>query len=123
MDDRNVVPGDVLVITLPSHFPGGREQEGNRPAIVVGIPKGFVRYPVVVVVPLTTQAGVWPQKNPELYQRISKGEGGIPKNSIALIDQVRAVDIHRVKSFLGSLEELTYSSIRVGLLKLFQGLL
>ena len=87
------------------------------------IPKGSVRYPIVVVVPLTTQAGVWAQKNPELYQRIPKGEGGIPKNSIALIDQVRAVDIHRVKSFLGSLEELTYSSIRVSLLKLFQGLL
>lgn len=123
MNDRNVVPGDVLVINLPSHYPGGREQEGSRPAIAVGIPKGSVRYPVIVVVPLTTQAGSWAKNNPELYQHIPKGEGGIPKKSVALIDQVRAVDIHRVKSFLGSLEDSTYASIKDSLLKLFQGIL
>jgi len=54
--------GDVVFVNLPSHNPKGHEQEGKRPAVVVGVPLGDVRYPVVVVVPLTTQFGVWVKK-------------------------------------------------------------
>lgn len=57
MRARAAVPGDVLLIALPSHDPKGHEQEGLRPAIVVGIPRGPVRYPVVIVVPLTSKSG------------------------------------------------------------------
>jgi mRNA interferase MazF len=48
-----IAQGDVLVVALPSHEPKGHEQEGYRPAIVVGVPKGEVRYPVVIAIPLT----------------------------------------------------------------------
>jgi mRNA-degrading endonuclease toxin of MazEF toxin-antitoxin module len=51
-----ITPGDIVLIALPSHDPSGHEQEGVRPAIVVGVPQGLVRYPVVVAVPLTTTA-------------------------------------------------------------------
>ena len=121
MGGNSVVPGDVLIIKLPTHYPKGREQEGSRPAIAVGIPQGIIRYPVVVVVPLTTQVGFWAKKNPSLYQTIPQGAGGIPQHSIALIDQVRAIDIQRVQAYLGSLEEPTYAPIRNSLLKLLQG--
>lgn len=121
MSGNNVAPGDAIIIKLPSHHPKGREQEGSRPAIAVGIPQGIIRYPVVVVVPVTTQIGPWATKNPALYQIIPQGTGGIPQHSIALIDQVRAIDIRRVQAYLGSLEEPTFASIRSSLLKLFQG--
>ncbi|HAG08004.1 MAG TPA: hypothetical protein DCK87_00305 [Desulfotomaculum sp.] len=54
MAGEAITPGDILLIALPSHDPSGHEQEGVRPAIAVGVPQGHVRYPVVIVVPLTT---------------------------------------------------------------------
>jgi len=120
MKDNTIKPGDILLIALPSHNPKGHEQEGSRPAIVVGIPKGAIRYPVVIVVPLTTQSGSWAIKNPNLYHYIPQGTAGIPRDSIALIDQLRAVDIQRVRAYLGSLEEELFNPIRNSLLRIFR---
>ncbi|WP_307718808.1 type II toxin-antitoxin system PemK/MazF family toxin [Desulfocucumis palustris] len=99
----------------------GHEQEGSRPAIVVGVPKGAIRYPVVIVIPLTTQSGPWAIKNPNLYHYIPQGTAGIPRDSIALIDQLRTVDVQRVRAYLGSLEKEIYERIRKSLLKIFSG--
>jgi mRNA interferase MazF len=115
-----VVPGDVLLVALPSHEPRGHEQEGVRPAIVIGIPWGPVRYPVVIVVPLTTQSGIWARENPTLYFPLPAGAGGIPKASIVLIDQVRAVDVRRVRGYLGTLGEEVFEPILNALLRLFR---
>jgi len=115
-----VAAGDVLSITLPTHDPEGHEQEGVRPAVVVGVPQGYMRYPVVIVVPLTTQSGLWVARNPALYQSLPPGAGGIPRASTVLIDQVRAVDIRRVRAYIGTLEEAAFEPIRTNLLKLFQ---
>ena len=45
--------GDVVLLNLPSHRPKGHEQEGKRPVIIIGVPVGVVRYPVVIVIPLS----------------------------------------------------------------------
>ncbi|WP_406676416.1 type II toxin-antitoxin system PemK/MazF family toxin [Moorella sp. ACPs] len=115
-----VAAGDILLIALPVHDPKGHEQEGVRPAVVVGVPQGPVRYPVVIVVPLTTRSGPWAKQNSNLYQPLPPGAGGIPQASIVLIDQVRAVDVRRVKAHLGTFEEKTFEPIRSSLCELFQ---
>lgn len=119
MRNKSVTPGDILLIDLPIHDPKGHEQEGNRPAVVVGMPQGPVRYPVVIVVPLTTQSGPWVKKNPTLYRHLPPGAGGIPQASTALIDQVRALDVRRVRTYLGSLEQELFGPIRNSLIQLF----
>jgi mRNA interferase MazF len=115
-----VAAGDIFLIALLVHDPKGHEQEGVRPAVVVGVPQGPVLYPVVIVVPLTTRSGPWAKQNPNLYQPLPPGAGGIPRASIVLIDQVRAVDVRRVKAYLGTLEEKTFEPIRSSLCELFQ---
>lgn len=91
---RELVAGDVLLITFPVHVPGGHEQEGQRPAVVVAVPPSPLRFPVVIVAPLTSQAGPWADQNPALYPGLPLGSGGLTRNSIALLDQIRAVDVH-----------------------------
>ena len=118
MEGKSIVPGDLLLVALPSHKPKGHEQEGYRPVIVVGVPIGVVRYPVVIVVPLTTHSGLWAEENPDLYQHIPSGSGGLYQDSIALIDQLRAVDVRRVKAYLGSLDTKSFYPIRASLFKL-----
>lgn len=93
MKEKVITAGDVLLVTLPSHDPKGHEQEGYRPVIVAAVPEGEVRYPVLIAIPLTTKGGPWVKKNPKLYQHIPKGAGGVPRESIALIDQIRSIEI------------------------------
>ena len=95
--------GSVLMVRMPTHDPAGHEQQGLRPAVVVGIPTPPVRYPMVMVVPLTSKLGEWQNANPTLYPVLSAGSGGIPRLSVALVDQCRTVDPSRILSELGTL--------------------
>jgi mRNA interferase MazF len=110
--------GDVIVVTLPEQVPPGREQQGYRPAIVVGIPRalGIPRYPLLLVIPLTThQSQQWTIKSPDLYPVLAAGEGGLPTSSIALLDQVRSLDKSRINRYIGTLSPEQYQPILNGL--------
>jgi mRNA interferase MazF len=113
--------GDILLIMLPTHAPAGHEQEGVRPAVVVGLPEraGQPRFSTLLVIPLTTQEGTWSKKAPRLYPRLRGGAGGLPRPSIALLDQVRSIDARRVSSYLGSLTGKEFQSINEGLKRIF----
>jgi len=100
-----VEAGDVVLAALPSHSPSGREQEGTRPVVVAGVPPEPLRYPVVVVVPLTTQRGTWAEANPAIYPTLEPGAGGLPAEPTVLLDQVRAIDARRVVQYLGTLSK------------------
>jgi len=47
---RRLQIGDVIIVQLPTHQPGGHEQKGIRPAIAVGLPNllGRPRFPVIL---------------------------------------------------------------------------
>lgn len=112
--------GDVVIVALPNHTPKGREQQGTRPAVVVGVPSGELRYPMLIIAPLTTQTGSWALKNPSLYPRLEAGTGGLPKSSIILLDQIRGLDVSRVLAYLGTLTPQQYVPILEGLMLLFK---
>jgi len=113
--------GDILLIMLPTHAPPGHEQEGVRPAVVVGLPEraGQPRFSTLLVIPLTTQEGTWSKKTPRLYPRLRAGAGGLPRLSIALLDQVRSIDARRVSSYLGGLTGKEFQPIKEALKQIF----
>ena len=117
----NLKGGDVVLVTFPSHQPKGHEQEGKRPAIVMGIPSGVVRYPVVLVAPLTTQTGEWVEKNPAIYPQLVAGIGGLSQNSVVLLDQPRAVDVQRVTIYFGTFPAEHYQLLLQGVKTIFEG--
>jgi mRNA interferase MazF len=115
--------GDVITAKFPSQNPSGREQEGFRPAIVVGIPSrlGKLRFPLVFVVPMTTDRGQeWADINPNLYVRFSAGVANLKSPSIALLDQVRAIDVSRIVAYRGSLTPQQYEAIAESLQKIME---
>jgi len=116
----DLVRGDVILVKFPSHQPRGREQEGQRPAVIVGIPQGTVRCPVILVAPLTTQVGDWAVENPTLYPRLEAGIGRLSKTSIVLIDQLKAIDVRRVIAYLGTLPEEQLRIITTGLKQILE---
>ncbi len=110
--------GDVIIVHLPAHQPTGHEQEGHRPAVVVGPLDriGPPRFPLLVAVPLTTyRRQPWVQAAPRLYPVLETGSGGLPQASVALLDQIRSLAPTRVLLWLGWLIDTEYTPIREGL--------
>jgi mRNA interferase MazF len=123
MTERILQIGDVVTAKFPSQNPSGREQEGYRPAIVVGLPSrlGKLRFPLVFVVPMTTDRGQeWADINSELYVRFSAGVAGLKSPSIALLDQARAIDVSRIAAYRGSLTPQEYAAIAEALQKIIE---
>ncbi len=113
--------GWVLRANLAQRIPPGHEQEGLRPVIVVGLPSlaGSPRYPVIVVVPLTTDKGQkWVQNSPMLYPRLPAGAGGLPIDSVVLLDQIQIIDASRLVLKVGELKKSEMGSITEGLKKI-----
>ncbi len=122
MTQRSLQFGDIVTAIFPEQMPKGREQQGYRPAIVVAIPDllDIPRFPLIVVIPLTTDQGQkWAIVSSNLYPRFSAGVAGLRSSSIALLDQVRALDISRVTAYRGSLSPREYQPILYGLQRMF----
>lgn len=85
---ETIAIGDLVLVALPVHNPPGREQQGTRPAVVVGLPSGEIRYPTVAIAPLTTATGSWSSNNPTLYPLLEAGAGDLYRPSIVLLPQV-----------------------------------
>jgi mRNA interferase MazF len=123
MTERALQIGDIVTVKFPSQVPSGREQEGYRPAIVVGIPSrlGQLRFPLVFVIPMTTDRGQeWATLSPELYVTFAAGVAGLKSPSIALLDQVRAIDVSRISTYRGSLTSQEYEAIAQALQQIME---
>lgn len=113
--------GDIITALFPAHNPQGREQEGYRPAVVVGLPErvGIPRYDMVIVVPLTTDHNqTWANAAPHLYPRLKAGMGNLPHDSIALTEQVRSLHTSRMMRYVGQLSKHELKPIKRALAKM-----
>ncbi|WP_350242322.1 type II toxin-antitoxin system PemK/MazF family toxin [Deinococcus sonorensis] len=107
---------------FPEHDPSGHEQEGPRPAVLVGLPTnaGRPRFPVLMLAPVTTFRGQpWVTAAPDLYPVLSVGAGGLRVDSVALIDQTRALDASRVSRYLGTLTSGEYAPVHAAVRLIF----
>ena len=62
----------------------------------------------------------WADINPNLYVRFSAGVAGLKSPSVALLDQVRAIDISRIVSYRGSLTSQEYVAIAKALQQIME---
>ena len=113
--------GDVITVAIPERVPSGHEQEGLRPAVVVGLPDrlGPGRFPVVVVVPFTSyRAQAWVEAAPERYPHFAAEVAGLRSPSVALLDQVLALDLRRLRKRRGQLSSRQFEPIKQGLARI-----
>lgn len=98
--------GDVWYATLGPA--AGREQAGFRPVVVVSN-NAFNRLEnsLVYVVPVTSR-----NRGYDFHVEIEAGNGGLPRDCVAMCDQLRSVDISRLKKHQGVLEAATLDNIR-----------
>lgn len=115
--------GDIVTAAFPARDPQGREQEGLRPAVVAALPDrlGPGRFPLLVLVPFTSyHKQPWVNTAPERYPRFEPGTAGLRSPSVALLDQVVAVDVGRIRRRRGRLSPEQYGVVRTGLEQMFR---
>ena len=106
-----VVRGDVFMANLdPSQ---GSEQSGTRPVVVVSRDAINHYSPIVVVVSLTDSGNK--KKTYPSHVRIPAGMGGLSMDSIALCEQVRAINKTRLRRHLGRMDKSTMAEIEAAL--------
>ncbi len=106
------VRGMVLEVALDPVL--GHEQGRSRPCVVVQNDAGNRFSSMTIVVPLTDAVHLAAPS--PIYVLVKKGDGGIRKDSIALTDQIRAVDFQRVGRSFGVLSPETMKAVDRALL-------
>lgn len=106
----NIKRGDVIVVDL--ELVKGSEQGKTRPCLVIQNDKGNAFSPNTIIVAITS-------KNDKEYPfmvHVQMGEGGLPKESTILCNQIRTISIHhRVAKKLGSFKPATMQKINEAL--------
>jgi len=74
---------------------------------------------LIIGVPFTTRGGAWSEQSPELYPLYRAGRGGLPRDSVAILDHLRSIDARRVMRYMGTLTPTDLEPIVRGLSVMF----
>ncbi len=80
----------------------GSEQGGVRPVLVVQNDIGNKYSPTIIVAAVTSQTG---KSKLPTHVELSASQGGLSKNSVVLLEQLRTIDKRRLKERIGSLND------------------
>jgi len=89
-----VKKGDIYYADLSPVV--GSEQGGNRPVLIVQNDVGNRYSPTVIVAAITSLP---------THIGISMQESGLPKSSVALLEQIRTIDKSRLKQYVGRISK------------------
>jgi mRNA interferase MazF len=102
--------GDVVLCNLGP--PSGTEQAGVRPAVILQTDHLNAASPHTIVVPFTSKIR---QALLKCHVQIPAGIGGLTQESVALCEQIRALDVRKVIKKLGHLDGPYLDAIAVAL--------
>lgn len=100
MLDLIVKKGDLFFADLSPVV--GSEQGGVRPVLVVQNDVGNKYSPTIIVAAVTSQTG---KAKLPTHVELKATQGGLSKNSVVLLEQLRTIDKQRLKERIGSLSE------------------
>ena len=98
MENYEIKKGDVYFASLNPIV--GSEQDGERPVVVVQKNLANKHSPTIIIVPITT---VLKRMELPTHIPISKNRF-LKKDSMILVEQIRAIDKKRLKAYLGHLK-------------------
>ena len=104
-DDWVFRRGDVYLANLNPHK--GSEQGGTRPVLVLQNNAGNFFSPTIIVAPITTRL-----RKPDLpTHRLRGKEGGLCRESMVELEQIRTIDKRRVTAYIGRVSRRTMDEI------------
>ena len=100
MLDLIVKKGDLFFADLSPVV--GSEQGGVRPVLVVQNDVGNKYSPTIIVAAVTSQTS---KAKLPTHVELAATQGGLSKNSVVLLEQLRTIDKQRLKERIGSLSD------------------
>ncbi len=100
MLDLIVKKGDLYFADLSPVV--GSEQGGVRPVLVVQNDVGNKYSPTIIVAAVTSQTS---KAKLPTHVELTASQGGLSKNSVVLLEQLRTIDKQRLKERIGSLSD------------------
>lgn len=100
----SVVRGGIYYADLGKGY--GSEQGGIRPVVVIQNEVGNLHSPTTIVASITSQ-----QSKAKLPVHVEIKGCGLEKDSVVLLEQIRAIDKKRLLYFVGYADELTMKKI------------
>lgn len=102
----NIKRGDVVVVDLEPIK--GSEQGKTRPCLVIQNDKGNAFSPNTIIAAITSRN----DREYPFMVHVQMGEGGLPKDSTVLCNQIRTISIqHRAAKKLGSFKPATMQKV------------
>ena len=98
--DLIVKKGDLFFADLSPVV--GSEQGGVRPVLVVQNDVGNKYSPTIIVAAVTSQTS---KAKLPTHVELKATQGGLSKNSVVLLEQLRTIDKQRLKERIGSLDD------------------
>ena len=106
----NIKRGDIFYADLSPVI--GSEQGGLRPVLIVQNDVGNRYSPTVIAAAITSR--ISKTKLPT-HIDLSGFEGGLSKDSVVLLEQIRTLDKKRLKEKMGHLDEETMRSVNTAI--------
>ena len=98
--DSNVKRGDIFYADLSPVV--GSEQGGTRPVLIVQNDTGNRHSPTVIAAAITSQTG---KARLPTHSTIAGGSGGLSRDSVILLEQIRTIDKRRLREHMGRLSQ------------------
>ena len=109
MKTKHIKRGDIYYANLNPVI--GSEQSDTRPVLVVQNNIGNKHSPTIVVVPISCKL----KKSSLPTHVIIPSSSGIEVDSMALVEQVRAIDRSRIRDYIGQIGGKVQSEVDVAL--------
>lgn len=98
--------GDIYYADLGNSF--GSEQSGTRPCLIIQNNVGNQFSGTVIIAAITSRMS---KTKIPTHVSLRESEGGLVKNSMVLLEQIRTIDKNRLREHMGRLSEKTMESI------------
>jgi len=96
--------GDIFSVNLPTPSGGGgREQTGQRPALVIQTDLSDSSLPTTIIIPFTSKSVAL--RFPHTFVVDPSPRNGLTYSSVLLVFQLRAIDKNRLGNHIGCLED------------------
>lgn len=106
----NIRRGDILYVDLGVQQNQGSMQGGMRPVVVVSNNRANKHSPVITVVPLSSR--IYKKQNLPTHVFVSAHRSeGLEQHSIALCEQVTALNFDRIIDRIGKVDDGTLAQI------------
>ena len=99
MEHKEVKRGEVFYADLSPVV--GSEQGGVRPVLIVQNDVGNCHSPTVIAAAITSKQD---KTNLPTHIGIKAGTGGLTRDSVVLLEQVRTIDKSRLRDYIGHLD-------------------